>query len=92
MVHVSELGWSKVASPEEVVGVGEDVHVKVIGIEPDKKPGILKISLSMKQLTDDPWDTVDQQFHEGDKILGKVTRCANFAEQNPARVNADPQP
>jgi small subunit ribosomal protein S1 len=39
---------------------------------------MLKISLSTKRLTEDPWDSADQQFHAGDKILGKVTRCANF--------------
>ena len=78
MVHVSELGWSKSARPEEVVSIGEAVQVKVIGFEPDKKPGMLKISLSMKQLTEDPWNSADQHFHEGDKIIGKVTRCANF--------------
>jgi small subunit ribosomal protein S1 len=78
MVHVSELGWSKVAQPEDVVNIGETVRVKVIGIEPDKKPGLLKISLSMKQLTENPWNSADQHFRAGDKILGKVTRCANF--------------
>ncbi|MCP4622702.1 MAG: 30S ribosomal protein S1 [bacterium] len=78
MVHISELGWSKVATPEEAVAIGETVRIKVIGIEPDKKPGMLKIGLSMKQLSDDPWDTADRQFQAGDKILGKVTRCANF--------------
>jgi small subunit ribosomal protein S1 len=78
MVHISELGWSKVAQAEEVANIGEIVRVKVIGIEPDKRPGMLKISLSTKRLTEDPWDSADQQFHAGDKILGKVTRCANF--------------
>jgi small subunit ribosomal protein S1 len=78
MVHISELGWSKVAQPEAAAAVGETVRVKVIGIEPDKRPGMLKISLSMKQLTEDPWSSADQHFHEGDKILGTVTRCANF--------------
>lgn len=78
MVHVSELGWSKAANPEDVATVGDTVRVKVIGIEPDKKPGLLKISLSIKQLSEDPWDSADQHFHEGDKILGKVTRCAKF--------------
>jgi small subunit ribosomal protein S1 len=78
MVHVSELGWSKVTKPDEAVKVGETVRVKVIGIEPDKKPGMLKISLSTKQLTEDPWDSADQHFHAGDKILGNVTRCAAF--------------
>ena len=78
MVHVSELGWSKVAQPEDVVNIGETVRVKVIGIEPDKRPGLLKISLSMKQLTENPWNSADQHFRAGEKILGKVTRCANF--------------
>ena len=78
MVHVSELGWSKVAQPEDVVKIGETVRVKVIGIEPDKKPGLLKISLSMKQLTENPWNSADQHLRAGEKILGKVTRCANF--------------
>jgi small subunit ribosomal protein S1 len=78
MVHISELGWSKVAKPEEVFNIGEVVQVKVIGIGPDKKPGMLKISLSIKQLTEDPWISADQHFHEGDKILGKVTHCKNF--------------
>ena len=78
MVHVSELSWSKVAKPEDVVKIGEKVRVKVISIAPDKKPGMLKIGLSMKQLSADPWDQADRQFHEGDKITGKVTRCAAF--------------
>jgi len=78
MVHVSELGWSKVAKPEDVVKVGDTVMVRVIGIEPNKKPGMLKISLSMKQLTEDPWDNIVEQFREGDKVQGTVTRCAGF--------------
>ena len=78
MVHISELGWSKVDTPEEAVAIGETVRIKVISIEPDKKPGMLKIGLSIKQLSDDPWDTADRHFQAGDKILGKVTRCANF--------------
>jgi small subunit ribosomal protein S1 len=78
MVHISELGWSKTTQPEEVVDIDETVQVKVIGIEPDKRPGMLKIGLSMKRLSEDPWDTADQHFQQGDKILGKVTRCANF--------------
>lgn len=78
MVHVSELGWSKVAKPEDAVKIGDTVRVKIIGIEPNKKPGLLKISLSMKQLTENPWDSVHRQFGEGDKVLGTVTRCTGF--------------
>jgi len=78
MVHISEMNWSKSAKPESLVNVADTVRVKVIGMEPDQKPGLLKISLSMKQLTEDPWNTAGQQFHEGDKVQGTVTRCANF--------------
>ena len=78
MVHISELCWSKTAAPESVAAVGDTVRVKVIGIEPGSNPGILKIALSMKQLTEDPWLRVDENFHEGDKLRGVVTRLAHF--------------
>jgi small subunit ribosomal protein S1 len=78
MVHVSELSWSKVAKPEDAVKIGDTVRVKIMGIEPDRKPGMKKISLSMKQLTDNPWDSVHRQFREGERVLGTVTRCTGF--------------
>lgn len=78
LVHVSELSWSKTAKPETMVKVADAVQVKVISIEPDKKPGLLKIGLSMKQLTEDPWESAGENFHEGQKILGTITRCTNF--------------
>ncbi len=78
MVHISELGWSRAASPESVVRVGDTVQVKVIDIKPSAKPGQLKIALSIKQMTADPWESVDDYFREGDRIGGTVTRCADF--------------
>jgi len=78
MVHVSELSWSKTAAPETMVKVTDSIRVKVISIEADKKPGLLKIGLSMKQLIEDPWERAGENFHEGEKILGTVTRCTNF--------------
>jgi small subunit ribosomal protein S1 len=78
MVHVSEISWSKAAKSETMVKVADTVQVKVISIEPDKKRGQLKIGLSMKQLTEDPWESAGENFHEGQKILGTVTRCTNF--------------
>ena len=78
LVHISEMSWSKAATSESIVTVDDIVRVKVIGLEPDPKPGLLKISLSMKQLAEDPWLSAGEKFHEGDKIQGTVTRCANF--------------
>jgi len=78
MVHISELSWSKAATPAALVGARDTVKVKVIGIEPNEKPGRLKISLSMKQISEDPWNHADTYLHAGDKLRGKVTRCAKF--------------
>ena len=78
LVHVSELSWSRSAQPESMVKVADTVQVKVISIEADKKPGLMKIGLSMKQLIEDPWERAGENFHAGEKILGTVTRCANF--------------
>ena len=78
MIHISELGWSRVENPDEVLHVGESVRVKVIGMEPSEKSDQLKIALSIKQTLGDPWETVDQRYHEGDAVRGKVTRCLDF--------------
>lgn len=78
MIHISELGWSRVENPDEVLHVGESVRVKVIGMEPGEKSDQLKIALSIKQTLEDPWETVDQRYQEGNTIPGKVTRCLDF--------------
>jgi small subunit ribosomal protein S1 len=78
MVHVSELSWSRVERPDELLNVGEVVRVKVIGIEGGDRPEKTRISLSIKQISGDPWDTVGEAFSAGDKATGKVTRCAQF--------------
>ena len=78
MVHISEMNWSKTAASESMAAVGDAVRVKVIGIEPGPKPGLLKIALSMKRLTEDPWLHVEDNFHVGDKLRGVVTHLADF--------------
>lgn len=78
MVHVSELSWSRVDTPDTVLAKDETVTVKVIGIEDGKKPGELKIALSMKQVDGDPWDREPFPFEVGAKVRGKVTRLADF--------------
>jgi small subunit ribosomal protein S1 len=78
MVHISEISWSRVDSPGEVLSVGEGVRVKIIGIERDDQSGGIKIALSTRQVTADPWDSLMEKFGEGDKANGTVTRCAEF--------------
>lgn len=77
MIHLSELSWSRVESPEEAVSVGEKVKVKILKMDKDDK-GRLKISLSRKMAIDDPWDSVSEHFKEGDVIEGVTRRLTPF--------------
>lgn len=78
MVHVSEIGFARVSKPEEAVSVGDKIRVKVLGVEPGKKPGQMKISLSRKQTMSDPWGDIAGKLKAGDKASGKVVRLADF--------------
>lgn len=76
MVHVSEVSRARIGHPSEILRTGQTVRVKILKMEPDKK-GRRKISLSMKALEPDPWDT-GVPFQEGEVISGKVSRLADF--------------
>jgi small subunit ribosomal protein S1 len=82
MVHISELSWSRIEKPEEVVRPGDVVNVQILKIEGStqgpSEPGTLKISLSMKQTSSNPWDRVDTDFKTGDQVSGRVVRLAAF--------------
>lgn len=79
MAHISELGWSKRMKPEEVLKQGDMVKVKVIDFEAtDENSARPKISLSIKQLTEDPWLTVGEKLKAGQKVNGTVTHCEKF--------------
>lgn len=77
LVHISELGWSRVLSVENVVAPGDTVTVKFLRME-DQGKGRVRIELSMKQAQDDPWAGVLGKFQIGDKTRGKVIRLAPF--------------
>ena len=78
MVHVSELSWSRIEKPEEIVQPGDTVAVKLLKIESLKESGVPKISLSMKQTASNPWDGMGADFHVGDQVSGKVVRLTAF--------------
>jgi len=78
MVHISELSWSRMEKPEQVVQADDRVLVKVLGIVNGEKKNTHKISLSMKQVEEDPWTHVPEKFNPGDKVNGTVTRCMDF--------------
>ena len=78
MIHISELSWSRTEKAEDILKAGDSVTVKIIDIQAGKGGKDMKISLSLKQMTGDPWADVADRYHVGDKIKGKVTRCAKF--------------
>jgi small subunit ribosomal protein S1 len=74
LLHVSEMGWSRVSDTSQVVKPGEEITVKVLRVDDDKQ----KISLGLKQLTDDPWSKVETTYEAGQVRTGRVTRVAEF--------------
>jgi small subunit ribosomal protein S1 len=78
MVHISEMSWSRLGTPDEVLHTGDEITVKVIGIEKNASGESGKISLSMKQMGEDPWNMVDKKYSPGQKLVGKVTRCMDY--------------
>lgn len=78
MIHISELCWSRVEKPDEVVQPGDRISVKVIDIQPQSGPEAKKIALSAKQIDGDPWERLPDVLQPGAKVTGRVTRCAPF--------------
>lgn len=74
LLHVSEMGWSRISDPSRVVNPGDEITVKVLRVDEDKQ----KIALGLKQLTDDPWATVQTRYEAGQIRIGRVTRGAQF--------------
>jgi small subunit ribosomal protein S1 len=78
MVHISELSWSRIDTPDEVVKPDDTVLVKLLKMEHQQGQDLPKISLSLKQTADDPWDSVDTVFKPGEQVTGKVVRLTHF--------------
>jgi len=76
LVHVSELSWARVNDPKEVVSPGQVVTAKIVRLEQGERR--LKISLSLKQDSGDPWNNLPAQIQSGRVVTGKVTRCMPF--------------
>jgi len=74
LVHLSELSWDRLQHPKELLEVGQEVKVKVINIDLEKR----RIGLSMRALQDDPWKSRVEHFSVGQLIEGKITRLTKF--------------
>jgi small subunit ribosomal protein S1 len=74
LIHISELSWSHVNHPSEVVAIGDDVRIKVLDIDRDRQ----RISLGLKQTQEDPWQRVVSTHRPGDVLEGSVTKVVAF--------------
>ena len=74
LLHISDMAWSRVDKPDDVVSLGQELQVRILKIDPDTK----KISLGLKQLQPEPWETAPQRYEIGQRIRGRVTRVAEF--------------
>ena len=74
LVHVSELSWQHVSHPSEVVSVGDEVNVKVLEVDRDRE----RISLSIRQTRDDPWESFAESNGVGSVVDGEVTKTVPF--------------
>src|SRR6478609_379743 len=74
LIHISELSWSHVNHPSEVLEIGQTVNVKVLDIDRERQ----RISLGLKQTQSDPWQQVLDHYGEGDVVEGRVTKVVTF--------------
>lgn len=74
LLHISEMSWHRINHPSEVVKVGDEIEVKVLRVDRDSE----KISLGLKQVLPNPWDTVELKYPVGSVIKAKVVRLAPF--------------
>lgn len=74
LLHVSEMAWSRVRHPSDVLKVGEAVKVMVLNVDRERE----RISLGLKQVLPNPWDTVAERFQVGQIVDGEVTRLVDF--------------
>jgi small subunit ribosomal protein S1 len=74
LIHISELSWSHVNHPSEILNIGDTVQVKVLDIDRDRQ----RISLGLKQTQEDPWQRVVDTYNVGDELEGTVTKVVTF--------------
>jgi small subunit ribosomal protein S1 len=74
LLHITDMSWGRIKHPSEVISVGAEINVKILKYDTEKE----RVSLGMKQLTEDPWTAVASQFPIGSKAKGKVVSLAEY--------------
>ncbi len=74
LIHINDLSWGRINSPQDVVELDQKINVVILDFDDEKK----RIQLGLKQLTPQPWDTLDPNLKEGDKVKGKVVAMTDY--------------
>jgi small subunit ribosomal protein S1 len=74
LLHISDISWSRVNAPEDVLEVGQELRLKVLKVDADNN----RVSLGLKQLQAEPWDAVPEKYVAGQRVTGTVTRLMDF--------------
>jgi small subunit ribosomal protein S1 len=74
LIHISEMSWSMVQSPSDVVTVGEELDVYILRIDREA----MKIALSLRRMSPKPWETIEDRYSVGDVVTATITKLANF--------------
>ena len=74
LLHITDLSWGRVNHPSEIINMDDELTVKIIDFDQDKK----RVSLGLKQLTPHPWENIQSQYPEGSSVSGKVVSMTNY--------------
>jgi small subunit ribosomal protein S1 len=74
LLHITDMSWGRVGHPSEMCSIGDSIQVMVLNFDPEKE----RVSLGLKQLTDDPWSSADTRYPEGGRVTGRVVSLSDY--------------
>jgi len=74
LLHVTDISWKRINHPSDILTIGDTINVQIIRLNPDTQ----RISLGMKQLTEDPWSTITSKYPIGTKLTGRITNITDY--------------
>lgn len=74
LLHITDMAWKRIKNPSEIVNIGDEIDVKVLKFDRERN----RVSLGLKQMGEDPWESITNRYPEGARLLGKVTNLADY--------------
>ncbi len=74
LLHITDISWKRIRHPNEILKIGEEIHIKIIKFDKEKN----RVSLGLKQLSKDPWKKIEKKYPQNTKIKGKITNLTDY--------------